>query len=239
MAGFVIEAENISKFYRLGTVGTGSLRQDISRWWQRRISGKSHPFFEELASDHDASQASHIWALKDINFKIRAGETWGIVGNNGAGKSTILKILSRIIRPTEGYIKGTGKISSLLEVGTGFHQELTGRENIFISGNMLGMKKHEISDKFNQIVEFSGIEAFIDTPVKRYSSGMYIRLAFSVAAHLEPDILIVDEVLAVGDADFQKKCLGKIQSMSGKQGRTVIMVSHNLQAITNLCEYAM
>lgn len=235
----IIEAENISKLYRLGTIGTGSLRQDLSRWWQSRILNKEDTFFQMGSKNAEAKNKNYIWALKNISFQIKEGETWGIIGHNGAGKSTFLKILSRIIRPTEGVIRGKGKVSSLLEVGTGFHYELTGRENIFISGYMLGMKKKEILEKFDQIVEFSGIESFIDTPVKRYSSGMYVRLAFSVAAHLEPDILIVDEVLAVGDADFQKRCMGKMKDISNSAGRTIIFVSHNLQAIINLCDNAV
>jgi lipopolysaccharide transport system ATP-binding protein len=234
MSDLVIQVENISKLYRLGTIGTGSLRQDFQRWWQGSILKKSTPFFKS-----ENRNQNYLWALKNVNFEIREGEAWGIVGRNGAGKSTFLKILSRIIKPTEGSVRGRGRISSLLEVGTGFHNELTGRENIFISGNMMGMNKREILKKFEEIVDFSGIEKFLDTPVKRYSSGMYVRLAFAVAAHLEPDILIVDEVLAVGDAEFQKKCLGKMKEDSSKTGRTVIFVSHNLQAINNLCTKAI
>jgi lipopolysaccharide transport system ATP-binding protein len=239
MPEIIIQAENISKLYRLGTIGTGSLRQDMSRWWQNRILKKEDTFFGTDNMNKETKNKNYIWALKNVSFEIKEGETWGIIGHNGAGKSTFLKILSRIIRPTEGVIKGKGKVSSLLEVGTGFHHELTGRENIFISGYMLGMKKQEILEKFDQIVEFSGIESFLDTPVKRYSSGMYVRLAFSVAAHLEPDILIVDEVLAVGDADFQKKCMGKMKDISNTIGRTIIFVSHNLQAVSNLCDNAL
>jgi lipopolysaccharide transport system ATP-binding protein len=233
----IIQAENISKLYRLGTIGTGSLRRDFTRWWQSQVLKKEDPFF--LSGNNSEFNKNYLWALKKVSFEIKEGETWGIIGHNGAGKSTFLKILSRIIRPTEGIIRGTGKVSSLLEVGTGFHHELTGRENIFISGYMLGMKKREIVEKFDQIVEFSGIESFLDTPVKRYSSGMYVRLAFSVAAHLDPDILIVDEVLAVGDADFQKRCMGKMRDISNTVGRTIIFVSHNLQAIANLCDNAL
>jgi lipopolysaccharide transport system ATP-binding protein len=234
MSNIVIQAENISKLYRLGTIGTGSLRRDIQNWWLTRVLKKEDPYFKA-----DAQDKSYLWALKNVNFEIREGEAWGIIGRNGAGKSTFLKILSRIVKPTEGSVRGRGKISSLLEIGTGFHEDLTGRENIFISGNILGMNKREIMKKFDEIVDFSGIEAFLDTPVKRYSSGMYVRLAFAVAAHMEPDILIVDEVLAVGDAEFQKKCLGKMKDDSAKTGRTVIFVSHNLQAITNLCSQAL
>lgn len=225
-----LQVENLSKVYRLGVVGTGSMRQDISRWWKTQVVGKEDPFFRMENSKE------YLWALRDVDFTINEGETWGIVGANGAGKSTLLKVLSRIIRPTRGAVRGNGTVSSLLEVGTGFHEELTGRENIFISGNILGMHRQEIAKKFDEIVAFSGVEKFIDTPVKRYSSGMYVRLAFAVAAHLEPDILIVDEVLAVGDADFQKKCLGKMRQVSEGEGRTIIFVSHNMQAISNLCQ---
>lgn len=235
MSDIVIKAENISKLYHLGKIGTGSLRRDMQYWWKKNILKIEDPFFLKKEELTDKS----IWALKDLNFEIREGEAWGIIGRNGAGKSTFLKILSRIIKPTLGTIKGQGKVSSLLEVGTGFHPELTGRENIFLSGYMLGMKRYEILQKFDEIVEFSGIGRFLETPVKRYSSGMYVRLAFSVAAHLEPDILIVDEVLAVGDAEFQKKCIGKMNDASTKKGRTIIFVSHNLQAISTLCSKAI
>lgn len=238
MSNIVIQAEAISKIYRLGTLGTGSLKQDLTRWWQHSMLRKSDPFFGGAATENGAGN-SHIWALKNVGFEISEGEVWGIVGHNGAGKSTLLKILSRIVRPTDGVVRGRGKISSLLEVGTGFHQELSGRENIYISGYMLGMKKAEIKKNFDEIVAFSGIETFIDTPVKRYSSGMYVRLAFAVAAHLEPDILIVDEVLAVGDAEFQKKCMGKMKDVSTKKGRTIIFVSHNMQAVNSLCSKAI
>lgn len=236
MSDIIIKAENISKQYQLGTIGTGALRQDIKLWWQRAVMKKSNVFFEGETETNDLNS---IWALKDVSFEIKAGEVWGMIGRNGAGKSTLLKILSRIVRPTKGTVKGRGKVSSLLEVGTGFHHELTGRENIFISGYMLGMRKAEITKKFDEIVDFSGIEQFIDTPVKRYSSGMYVRLAFAVAAHLEPDILIVDEVLAVGDAEFQKKSMGKMKDVSRQKGRTIIFVSHNLQAVNNLCQKAI
>src|SRR6476469_3358400 len=237
MSDLIIQAENLSKLYRLGTLGTGSLRQDMTRWWQQTVLKKSDPFFD--GTSEESSNSGHIWALKNISFVMTEGEVWGIVGHNGAGKSTLLKILSRIVKPTEGVVRGRGKISSLLEVGTGFHQELTGRENIFISGYMLGMQKSDIKKNFDEIVAFSGIGNFLDTPVKRYSSGMYVRLAFAVAAHLEPDILIVDEVLAVGDADFQKKCMGKMQEVSHTKGRTILFVSHNMQAVTNLCTTAL
>ncbi len=240
MSELIIKAENISKSFRLGTIGTGSLRQDIMLWWKSQIRKKDDTFFQ-LSNDQieDTTSNSILWALKDISFEINEGEVWGLVGRNGAGKSTLLKILSRIVRPTHGTIKGRGKISSLLEVGTGFHGELTGRENIFISGYMLGMNKKEIKKKFDEIIDFSGIEQFIDTPVKRYSSGMYVRLAFAVAAHLEPDILIVDEVLAVGDAEFQKKSMGKMKDVSKEKGRTILFVSHNMQAINSLCKKAL
>src|SRR4030095_13617264 len=234
MSQIVIQAENISKLYHLGKIGTGSLRRDMQHWGQSSILKKEDPYFRFTENDKNS-----IWALKNVNFEIREGEVWGIIGRNGAGKSTFLKILSRIVKPTEGSVKGRGRVSSLLEVGTGFHGDLTGRENIFISGNVLGMNKREILQKFDEIVDFSGIAKFLETPVKRYSSGMYVRLAFAVAAHLEPDILVVDEVLAVGDADFQKKCLGKMKDDSSKTGRTVLFVSHNLQAISNLCSRAI
>lgn len=240
MSEVIIRAENISKLYRLGSVGTGSLKQEMKLWWQSRILKKENPFFQTgLSETGDPISDGYLWSLKNVSFDIKEGEVWGIIGQNGAGKSTLLKILSRIIRPTEGIIRGRGKISSLLEVGTGFDQELSGRENIFISGYMLGMKKHDIRRKFDEIVEFSGIGQFLDTPVKRYSSGMYVRLAFAVAAHLDPDILIVDEVLAVGDAEFQKKCLGKMKEVSTQKGRTILFVSHNMQAINNLCSKAI
>lgn len=238
MSDIVIQAENISKMYQLGSIGSGSLRRDMQYWWEREILKKENPN-QYINGSNKIDNADMIWALKNVNFELKQGEALGIIGSNGAGKSTLLKVLSRIIKPTEGIVRGRGRISSLLEVGTGFHAELTGRENIFISGHILGMKKAEILAKFDEIVDFSGVEAFIDTPVKRYSSGMYVRLAFAVAAHLEPDILIVDEVLAVGDADFQKKCLGKMNDASNKSGRTIIFVSHNLHAVNNLCTNAL
>jgi lipopolysaccharide transport system ATP-binding protein len=233
MSDIAIQVENLSKIYQLGTIGTGSLRQDLQRWWTTSIRKKADPFFQIEPS---ARSTQTLWALQNVNFEIKQGEVWGIVGKNGAGKSTLLKILSRIIRPTQGIIRGKGRISSLLEVGTGFQPELTGRENVFLSGYILGMSKMEIRTKFDEIIDFSGIEKFLDTPVKRYSSGMYVRLAFAVAAHLEPDILILDEVLAVGDAEFQKKCLGKMREVSHSAGRTILFVSHSMQAVTNLCE---
>jgi lipopolysaccharide transport system ATP-binding protein len=232
----IIEAINISKMYRLGRRSSGSLRQDLKEAWLNEL-GKEDSFFRTAGVQN--AKATELWALKNVNLQVMEGDILGIVGPNGAGKSTLLKILSRITRPTEGFIRGRGKISSLLEIGTGFHHELSGRENIYISGYMLGMKKHDIQQKFDEIVTFSGIEQFLDTPVKRYSSGMYVRLAFAVAAHLEPDILIVDEVLAVGDAEFQRKCIGKMKEVSTQNGRTILFVSHNMQAITNLCTRAI
>jgi lipopolysaccharide transport system ATP-binding protein len=233
-----LQVENISKLYALGKVGTGSFRQDVKRWWVSQILKKEDPFFSEAKNTQEQS-TDFIWALRDVSFEVKEGEVFGIIGRNGAGKSTLLKVLSKVISPTQGSIKGRGRINSLLEIGTGFHNELSGRENIFLNGHFLGMNHHEIKRKFDEIVDFSGVEQFIDTPVKRYSSGMYVRLAFAVAAHLEPDILIIDEVLAVGDAEFQKKCLGKMHEVSTKQGRTILFVSHNMQAISNLCNRAM
>jgi lipopolysaccharide transport system ATP-binding protein len=233
----VIEVQNISKLYKLGTIGSGSLKRDLSNWWKRSILKKEDPYFTTEDGPQIANQ--ELWALKDISFDLNQGDALGIIGSNGSGKSTLLKIIARIVKPTTGSVRGTGKISSILEVGTGFHEELTGRENIYISGYTLGMTKAEIAKKFDEIVAFSGIEKFLDTPIKRYSSGMYVRLAFAVVAHLEPDILIVDEVLAVGDADFQKKCLGKMREVSQKDGRTILFVSHSMQAVNNLCNKAL
>lgn len=236
----VISVKDLSKVYRLGTIGTGSLRQDLTFWWHKNILKKQNLFFESATNSIAEEHSKGIlWALRDVTFDVNRGEALGIIGSNGSGKSTMLKIISRIVKPTRGTVNGKGKVASLLEVGTGFHPELTGRENIYISGYTLGMSKAEINNKFDEIVEFSGIENFIDTPVKRYSSGMYVRLAFAVGAHLEPDILIVDEVLAVGDADFQKKCLGKMREVSHADGRTIIFVSHNMQAVKNLCDKAL
>ena len=232
----VIKVENLFKQYQLGQVSTGTISHDLNRWFHK-IRGKEDPY--EIITGENAREekgtSNYIWALKDINFDVKQGEVLGIIGRNGAGKSTLLKILSKVTAPTKGTIKIRGRIASLLEVGTGFHPELTGRENIFLNGAILGMTKSEIRSKFDEIVAFSGVEKYIDTPVKRYSSGMYVRLAFAVAAHLEPEILIVDEVLAVGDAEFQKKCLGKMKDVSN-QGRTVIFVSHNLVAVKSLCQ---
>lgn len=222
--------------YRLGAVSTGTLSHDINRWWHK-VRGKEDPYAKIAETNaRDAKGGSdYVWSLKDVSFDVKQGEILGIVGRNGAGKSTLLKILSRVTGPTSGTVKMRGRVASLLEVGTGFHPELTGRENIFLNGAILGMTKNEIKRKFDEIVDFSGVERYIDTPVKRYSSGMYVRLAFGVAAHLEPEILIIDEVLAVGDAEFQKKCLGKMKDVSDKEGRTVLFVSHNMVAVKSLC----
>lgn len=237
MSDVIIQIENISKQYRLGSVGTGTLGHDINRWWQTSVLRKEDPYLK-IGETNDRSikgNSEYVWALRDINFDVKQGEVLGIIGRNGAGKSTLLKILSRTTTPTTGQIKIKGRVASLLEVGTGFHPELTGRENIFLNGAILGMTKAEIKSKFDEIVDFAGVERYIDTPVKRYSSGMYVRLAFGVAAHLEPEILIVDEVLAVGDAEFQKKALGKMKEVSEGQGRTVLFVSHNMAAMRKLC----
>ncbi|MBS1683963.1 MAG: ATP-binding cassette domain-containing protein [Bacteroidetes bacterium] len=232
----VIKVEHVSKMYRLGEVGTGTLTHDLNQWWAR-LRGKEDPSSKiaDLNDRTKVSDSQYVWALKDVSFDVNQGEVLGIIGRNGAGKSTLLKILSRTTLPTEGIIRAKGRIASLLEVGTGFHPELTGRENIFQNGAILGMTRHEIRRKFDEIVDFAGVAKYIDTPVKRYSSGMYVRLAFAVAAHLEPEILIVDEVLAVGDAEFQKKCLGKMKDVSTNDGRTVLFVSHNLAAVKTLC----
>jgi len=231
----VIQVENLSKLYRLGQVGTGSIFHDVNRWWHT-VRGKEDPYMRvgEVNDRTQTGKSDYVWALKDINFEVEQGEVLGIIGRNGAGKSTLLKILSRTTAPTTGSIKVKGRIASLLEVGTGFHPELSGRDNIFMNGTILGMTRAEIKSKFDEIVEFAGVERYLDTPVKRYSSGMYVRLAFAVAAHLESEILIVDEVLAVGDMEFQKKCLGKMKDVSEKQGRTVLFVSHNMQSIASL-----
>jgi lipopolysaccharide transport system ATP-binding protein len=233
----VIKSENLSKAYQLGEFSTGALTQDIKRWWIKRRGGED-PFLKiGEANDRTTKGISDIvWSLKDISFEISQGDMVGIIGRNGAGKSTLLKVLSRVTTPTLGSVKIKGRISSLLEVGTGFHPELTGRENIFLNGAILGMRKKEIKRKFDEIVDFSGVARYIDTPVKRYSSGMYVRLAFGVAAHLESEILIVDEVLAVGDAEFQKKCLGKMKSVSKDEGRTILFVSHDLEAVSKLTQ---
>lgn len=232
----IIKVENLSKQYRLGTIGTGTLNNDLKRWWHQ-VRGKEDPFLT-IGESNDRSTKSnsdYVWALKDINFEVMPGEILGIIGKNGAGKSTLLKILSKVTGPTAGRIDYNGRIGSLLEVGTGFHPELTGRENIFLNGAILGMTKHEIRSKLDEIIDFSGCERYIDTPVKRYSSGMIVRLGFAVAAHLEPEILVVDEVLAVGDAEFQKKAIGKMQDVSRDFGRTVLFVSHNIGVMKSLC----
>ncbi len=233
----VIKIENVSKAYQLGQFNTGTLATDLQRRWAL-FRGKEDPFLKiDEANDRTVkSNSGVVWSLKDINLTANQGDTIGIIGRNGAGKSTLLKLLSQITSPTTGIIKTRGRIASLLEVGTGFHPELSGRDNIFLNGAILGMSKVEIKSKFDEIVDFSGIERYLDTPVKRYSSGMYVRLAFAVAAHLESEILIVDEVLAVGDAEFQKKCLGKMSDISHSQGRTILFVSHNLSSIKALCK---
>ena len=231
-----LKAENISKQYRLGQVGTGTLSHDLRRFWHQ-ARGKEDPYLKIGEANDRASkgESEYVWSLRDINFEIEQGDAVGIIGRNGAGKSTLLKLLSKVTKPTTGKIYTNGRIASLLEVGTGFHPEMTGRENIYLNGAILGMTRKEITRKFDEIVDFSGVERYIDTPVKRYSSGMYVRLAFAVAAHLESEILIVDEVLAVGDAEFQKKCLGKMGDVSKGEGRTVLFVSHDLNAVSQLC----
>ncbi|WP_333808732.1 ABC transporter ATP-binding protein [Flavobacterium sp.] len=236
----ILKAENISKQYRLGTVGTGTLSHDLNRWWHA-IRGKEDPYLKVGETNDRSSKGNsdYVWALQDINFEVNRGEVLGIIGKNGAGKSTLLKILSKVTAPTTGVIKSRGRIASLLEVGTGFNPELTGRENIYLNGAILGMTKKEITSKLDEIVAFSGCERYIDTPTKRYSSGMTVRLAFAVAAFLEPEILVVDEVLAVGDAEFQKKAIGKMQDISKSEGRTVLFVSHNMAAVRSLCTRGM
>ena len=239
--GIAIKVENLSKIYQIGEIGTGTLSRDLERWWTTKILGKEDPFLK-IGQTNDRStkgDSNIVYSLQDINFEVQQGEAVGIIGKNGAGKSTLLKILSRVTSPTTGKIQVRGRVASLLEVGTGFHPELTGRENIYLNGAILGMRKKEITRKLDEIIDFSGVERYIDTPVKRYSSGMYVRLAFAVAAHLESEILIVDEVLAVGDAEFQKKCLGKMGEVSKGEGRTVLFVSHNMAAVQNLCSEAI
>jgi lipopolysaccharide transport system ATP-binding protein len=237
MKDIILKAENISKQYRLGQVGTGTMAHDLNRWWHQ-IRGKENPYLK-IGDTNDRStkgESDYVWALQDINFEVERGEVLGVIGKNGAGKSTLLKILSRVTAPTTGHIKFGGRVASLLEVGTGFNGEMTGRENIFLNGAILGMTKKEIASKIDEIIDFS---RYIDTPVKRYSSGMYVRLAFAVAAFLDPEILIIDEVLAVGDAEFQKKAIGKMQDISREGGRTVLFVSHNMAAIKQLCTKAI
>lgn len=233
----VIQISNLSKIYRLGEIGTGTISRDLERWYKMKVRGQEDPFLKigQTNKTSEKGISDIVYSLRDINFEVQQGEALGIIGKNGAGKSTLLKILSRVTSPTTGKINIKGRVASLLEVGTGFHPELTGRENIYLNGAILGMRKKEISRKIDEIIDFSGVERYIDTPVKRYSSGMYVRLAFAVAAHLESEILIVDEVLAVGDAEFQKKCLGKMGDISKGEGRTILFVSHNMGAIRNLC----
>lgn len=233
-----VEFENVGKQYRLGLVSTGTLSHDLNRWWAMNVLHREDPYLK-VGETNDRAQRGHsdyVWALKNINFSVAEGEVVGIIGKNGAGKSTLLKILSRVTTPTTGEIRIRGRIASLLEVGTGFHPEMTGRENIYLNGAIMGMRKDEITRKLDEIVDFSGCERYIDTPVKRYSSGMRVRLGFAVAAHLEPEILVVDEVLAVGDAEFQKKAIGKMQDISQGGGRTVLFVSHNMDSMLNLCQ---
>lgn len=233
-----VEFENVGKQYRLGLVSTGTISHDLNRWWAMNVLHREDPYLK-VGETNDRAHRGHsdyVWALKDINFSVAEGEVVGIIGKNGAGKSTLLKILSRVTTPTTGEIRIRGRIASLLEVGTGFHPEMTGRENIYLNGAIMGMTKDEITRKLDEIVDFSGCERYIDTPVKRYSSGMRVRLGFAVAAHLEPEILVVDEVLAVGDAEFQKKAIGKMQDISQGGGRTVLFVSHNMDSMLNLCQ---
>lgn len=233
-----IKVENLSKLYRLGEIGTGTISQDVHRWFTTKVMGQEDPFLK-IGQSNDRTtkgESDLVYSLQDINFEIEQGDAVGIIGRNGAGKSTLLKILSRVTAPTTGRINIKGRVASLLEVGTGFHPELTGRENIFLNGTILGMRKKEIARKLDEIIDFSGVERYVDTPVKRYSSGMYVRLAFAVAAHLESEILIVDEVLAVGDAEFQKKCLGKMGDVSKGEGRTILFVSHNMASLKALCQ---
>ena len=237
MSDIAIKVEDLGKLYRLGEVGTGTISHDLNRW-VAKLRGKEDPFSKigELNDRTAKGDSDYVWALKDVNFEVKKGEVLGIIGRNGAGKSTLLKLLSKVTQPSTGRIKVNGRIASLLEVGTGFHPEMTGRENIFLNGAIMGMTKREIKAKFDEIVDFAGVERYIDTPVKRYSSGMYVRLAFAVAAHMDPEILIVDEVLAVGDIEFQNKCLGKMKETSATTGRTVLFVSHNLTALKAICQ---
>ena len=236
MGNVAIEFNNICKQYRLGVIGTGTLSRDLNRWWAL-FRGKEDPYLKIGDENNRTQKASsgYVWALKDIDLKVEEGDVVGIIGKNGAGKSTLLKILSRVTSPTFGTIRVRGRIASLLEVGTGFHPEMTGRENIYMNGSIMGMTKEEITRKLDEIVDFAGVEKYIDTPVKRYSSGMTVRLGFAIAAHLEPEILVVDEVLAVGDAEFQKKAIGKMQDVSRGGGRTVLFVSHNMGSVRRLC----
>jgi lipopolysaccharide transport system ATP-binding protein len=236
MGDIAIKVEDVGKLYRLGEVGTGTLSQDLKRWWA--ITRGNEDPFAKIGETNDRTQkgeSDYVWALKNVSFEVKQGEVLGIIGRNGAGKSTLLKLLSKVTTPSTGNIKVKGRIASLLEVGTGFHPDLTGRENVFLNGAILGMTKREIQSKFDEIIDFAGVERYVDTPVKRYSSGMYVRLAFAVAAFLEPEILIIDEVLAVGDIEFQKKCLGRMKDVSVNDGRTVLFVSHQMGSILQLC----
>ena len=237
MSDIILQFENISKLYTLGQVGTGTLSRDLTRWWKISVLGQEDPYLT-IGETNDRSirgESNCVWALKEISFDVRQGEVVGIIGKNGAGKSTLLKLLSRITSPTTGEIRAKGRIASLLEVGTGFHGDLTGRDNIYMNGSIMGMTRSEITRKLDEIVDFAGVERYIDTPVKRYSSGMFVRLGFAIAAFLEPEILVVDEVLAVGDAEFQRKAIGKMQDVSHGEGRTVLFVSHNMAAVKSLC----
>ena len=236
-----IEFNHVGKQYRLGLVSTGTISHDLNRWWQTAILRREDPYLKIGSVNDRATKADsdYVWALRDIDFKVEQGDVVGIIGKNGAGKSTLLKLLSKVTGPTVGTIRARGRIASLLEVGTGFHSEMTGRENIFMNGAILGMTKQEIASKLDEIVDFSGCERYLDTPVKRYSSGMMVRLGFAVAAHLDPEILVVDEVLAVGDAEFQKKAIGKMQDVSKGEGRTVLFVSHNMTSVKSLCKHGI
>lgn len=236
-----IEFDHVGKQYRLGLVSTKTLSHDLNRWWQTAILKKEDPYLKigEVNDRSKTGRSDYVWALRDIDFKIEQGDVVGIIGKNGAGKSTLLKLLSKVTGPTVGTIRARGRIGSLLEVGTGFHPEMTGRENIYMNGAIMGMTKNDVTQKLDEIIAFSGCERYIDTPVKRYSSGMTVRLGFAVAAHLEPEILVVDEVLAVGDAEFQKKAIGKMQDVSKGEGRTVLFVSHNMASIRTLCRHGV
>lgn len=238
MSNIAIQFENVGKLYQLGAVGTGSLSHDLNRWWQTKILHHEDPYLKVGETNDRTTRGSSdfVWALRDISYSIEQGDVVGIIGRNGAGKSTLLKLLSRVTAPTVGTIRARGRIASLLEVGTGFHPEMTGRENIYMNGSIMGMTRQEITCKLDEIVDFAGVERYLDTPTKRYSSGMMVRLGFAVAAFLEPEILVVDEVLAVGDAEFQKKAIGKMQDVAGGEGRTVLFVSHNMAAVKNLCK---
>ena len=236
-----IEFDHVGKQYRLGLVSTRTLSHDLDRWWQTAVLKKEDPYLKigEINDRSTAGESEYVWALRDIDFKVEQGDVVGIIGKNGAGKSTLLKLLSKVTGPTVGTIRARGRIGALLEVGTGFHSEMTGRENIYMNGAIMGMTKQEITSKLDEIIAFSGCERYIDTPVKRYSSGMKVRLGFAVAAHLEPEILVVDEVLAVGDAEFQKKAIGKMKDVSSTEGRTVLFVSHNMTSIRALCKHGI